>query len=127
LAQAATWIAGRTTPNVKELVTVDETGEDLWLYGSEDIAGDGETFNPPEPNLDIRTAYATSDASRFWARTYVSDANAPGANVLVFVFIDADNNATTGESAASLRSAATGACMASGIGMAARWRSIPRT
>jgi MYXO-CTERM domain-containing protein len=86
---------------VKELVTVDETGEDLWLYGSEDIAGDGDAFNPPEPNLDIRTAYATSDASRFWARAYVSAADAPGANVLVFVFIDADNNATTGGSAAA--------------------------
>ncbi len=101
IAQAATWIAGRTTPNVDELVTVDGTGETLWIYGGEDIAGDGNTFNPPEPSLDIRTAYATSDTSRFWARTYVSDPNAPGANVLVFVFIDADQNAATGGSAAA--------------------------
>src|SRR5512139_3172193 len=95
VAQAATWIAGSTTPTVSELVTVDATGETLWLYGGEDIAGDGSTFNPPEPSLDIRTAYAASDTTRFWARTYVSDPNAPGANVLVFVFVDADQNATT--------------------------------
>jgi hypothetical protein len=83
-------------------VAVDRTGEPNWLYGAEDIAGDGATFMQQEQSVDIRTAYASTDADRFWARVYVSDPNQAGGNVIVFVFVDSDRLTSTGGSAAAM-------------------------
>src|SRR6266567_9551481 len=93
----ATWINTRTTPRLSEIVAVDATGETGWPYGQEDVAGDGlATFATPEQTVDIRTAYAATDTSRFWARVYFSAPNGVGAGVTGYVFIDADRNAATG-------------------------------
>ena len=101
-AAAQTWANATTTPELSELITVDATGETNWLYGSEDVAGDGiDNFRQPEQSIDIRSAYAATDTARFWARVYVSDSATPGGNVTAYVFIDADNDAGTGGSAAS--------------------------
>jgi hypothetical protein len=97
-AQAGnTWVDGRTVPILGELVAVDATGEPGWPYGAEDIEGDGlDSFRPPEQSLDIRTAYAATDASSFWTRVYVSNPNGVGGNIIVYVFIDSDEDAATG-------------------------------
>jgi hypothetical protein len=101
-AAAATWVDMRTTPSLTELVTIDATGEQGWLYGAEDIAGDGvDSFKQQEQSIDIRTAYATTDTSRLWVRVYVSELNAIGGNVTVYVFIDADRSTATGGTAAA--------------------------
>ncbi|MCU0690817.1 MAG: hypothetical protein MUF54_05385 [Polyangiaceae bacterium] len=96
VAEAATWLGKRTTPRLAEIVAVDATGEAGWPFGLEDIAGDLVTFESPEQSMDIRTAYAGTDAGLFWVRAYVSDARAVGADVTVFVFIDSDANSLTG-------------------------------
>jgi Cys-rich repeat protein len=97
-----TWSGGRTTPTLGELIAVDATGETGWPYGAEDIEGDGlGTFRPAEQSLDIRTAYATADASAFWLRVYVSDENGVGGSVTIYAFIDADEDPTTGGGAAA--------------------------
>jgi hypothetical protein len=96
-AHSATWGRGRTTPTLRQIVAVDATGETNWPYGAEDVAGDGlGSFPPPEQSIDIRTAYAATDQQRFWARVYVSGAQAAGANVHAFVFVDSDRNPATG-------------------------------
>ncbi|NUO49089.1 MAG: hypothetical protein HOV80_09560 [Polyangiaceae bacterium] len=100
-AQAGTWIDGQTTPDVEELVVVDPTGEEHWLYGREDVAGDGEGFGPAEQGIDIRSGYAAGDATRFFARAYVSSEAAPPPSLVVYVFIDSDRNLSTGGSSAS--------------------------
>lgn len=101
-AAAQTWAGGRTTPGLGELFAVDKTGEPGWLYGQEDVAGDGiGTFKQQEQSIDIRTAYAATDLQRLWLRVYVSDSSAPGGNVTAYFFIDSDNNASTGGSAAA--------------------------
>jgi hypothetical protein len=93
----ATWINTRTTPRLSEIVAIDATGETGWPYGQEDVAGDGPaTFATPEQTIDIRTAYAATDMSRFWARVYFSDPNGVGAGLTVYVFINADRNTATG-------------------------------
>jgi len=91
-----TWVDNRTTPTLDEIVAVDKTGEPNWLYGFEDLVGDGETFAQQEQSIDIRTAYAAADNSRFWARVYVSDPSNAGGNVTVYVFIDTDKSPSTG-------------------------------
>lgn len=102
VVQAQTWSGGRQGPRLAELFAIDKTGELDWLYGSEDLAGDGlGAFQQPEQSIDIRTAYASTDNQRFFARAYVSDAAAPGGNISMYVFIDADRNASTGGSAAA--------------------------
>jgi hypothetical protein len=102
IADAATWVGGRTTPILTELVTIDATGESGWLYGAEDVAGDGiESFKQQEQSIDIRTAYAATDQTRFWVRVYVSELNAVGGNVIIYVFIDADRSTATGGTAAA--------------------------
>ena len=95
-AHAQTWTGSRSTPTLNEIVAIDATGESPWPYGSEDVAGDGATFMQQEQSIDIRTAYATADNALFWSRVYVSDENAAGGNVTVFVFIDNDRNNSTG-------------------------------
>lgn len=102
VAGAQTWSGGRQGPRLAELFAIDATGEDNWLYGAEDLAGDGlGTFQQPEQSIDIRTAYASTDNQRFFARAYVSDAAAPGGNISMYVFIDSDRDASTGGSAAA--------------------------
>ncbi|WP_146655356.1 hypothetical protein [Labilithrix luteola] len=99
-AAAATWVGNRTTPSLREIIAVDATGETDWPYGQEDVAGDGlANFKLPEQSIDFRTAYAATDASNFWLRTYVSAADAVGPEVTVYVFVDADANSATGGSA----------------------------
>lgn len=100
-AAAQTWVGMRTTPRLNEAVAIDKTGEQYWIYGAEDVAGDGLNFEQPEQAIDVRTAYAATDAQRFWARVYVSDPNAASAQVTVYVFIDADRNMATGGTAAA--------------------------
>jgi MYXO-CTERM domain-containing protein len=84
------------TPLVEELVAVDGTGETNWPYGSEDLAGDGATFQQQERSVDIRTAYAATDAQRLWVRAYVADTASAGGNIEAYIFIDADDNSGTG-------------------------------
>jgi hypothetical protein len=103
IAQAQTWVGMRTAPALSELVTIDRTGEPGWLYGAEDVAGDGlNNFKQQEKSIDIRTAYAATDMQSFWIRVYVSDEAAVGGNVTVFVFVDSDRNTTTGGTAAAM-------------------------
>jgi hypothetical protein len=95
-----TWVGGRTQPNLGEIVAVDATGESDWLFGAEDVAGDGlDTFMQQERSIDIRTAYASTTADEFYFRLYVSDSASPGGNVSGYVFIDADRDNQTGGSA----------------------------
>ncbi len=101
-AAAQTWVGPRTTPGLGELFAIDKTGEPNWPYGQEDVAGDGlATFKQQEQSIDIRTAYAATDANRLWLRVYVSDSASPGGNVTAYFFIDSDNNSNTGGSAAA--------------------------
>jgi hypothetical protein len=100
-ASAQTWTEGRTTPSGLELVAVDATGELFWPYGAEDLAADGDSFEQPERAIDLRTAYAATDAQRFWARLYVSDTAAPATTLIGFVFVDSDASAATGGTAAA--------------------------
>jgi hypothetical protein len=103
IADAQTWVGTRTTPALTELVTIDATGEPGWLYGAEDVVGDGlNNFKQQEKSIDIRTGYAATDAQSFWVRVYVSDEAAAGGNVTVFVFVDSDRNTTTGGTAAAM-------------------------
>ncbi|HKO93457.1 MAG TPA: hypothetical protein VJU61_20025, partial [Polyangiaceae bacterium] len=95
-ASAQTWAQARTTPSLRELVAVDQTGEPRWLFGAEDVASDGlATFNDPERAADVRSAYAATDAEQLWLRVYVSADTTP-AELRVFVFVDNDRNAATG-------------------------------
>ena len=95
-ASAATWTEVRATPAVSELVAVDQTGEAGWLFGSEDIAGDGaNAFGDAEQAADVRSAYAATHGNRLWLRMYVSARTAPTA-LKAFVFVDADNDTRTG-------------------------------
>jgi MYXO-CTERM domain-containing protein len=98
-AQAQSWSGARSTPALAELVALDATGEPRWPFGSEDVAGDGAMFENPEQSVDIRGAYATTDATRLWLRAYVSATAAPDDSLRLFVFIDADDSVASGGSA----------------------------
>jgi hypothetical protein len=100
-ALAQTWTGGRTTPSLAEMFAIDATGEPNWIYGFEDLAGDGETFQQQEKNIDIRTAYASTSPQQVFVRTYISDTAGPGGNTSVYVFIDSDKNSSTGGTAAA--------------------------
>jgi Cys-rich repeat protein len=101
-AQAQTWALGRQGPGLRELFAIDRTGESSWLYGQEDLAGDGlATFRQQEQSIDIRTAYAASDDGAFFFRVYVSDTAPAGGNVSAYIFIDSDQNRATGGTAAA--------------------------
>lgn len=96
----AAWADERTTPHLGDLVALDRTGEAGWLFGREDVAGDGlGTFGASEQALDLRSVYAARDAERFWLRAYVASEQAPAAELKVFVFIDRDDDRRTGGSA----------------------------
>ncbi len=97
---AQSWVPQRTTPSLVELVSVDRTGEPNWLYGREDVAGDGlDTFTPAEQAIDVRTTYMVATNDDLWVRSYVSSPMAPGNDVQLFVFVDADRDPDTGGSA----------------------------
>jgi len=94
---AQTWVANREGPSLSEVLAIDATGEDSWLWGAEDVAGNGQNaFPAPEQEIDARTAYVATDGTRFYSRVYFSIAAAPPGNVTTFVFIDSDRDATTG-------------------------------
>lgn len=83
-----------------ELASVDRTGEPNWLYGREDIAGDGlDEFGPAEQAIDVRTTYLVAADGDLWLRAYVSSTEAPGEGVRLFVFVDNDRDDDTGGSA----------------------------
>jgi OOP family OmpA-OmpF porin len=95
--QAQTWSAERTQPVLRQIASVDPSGEPGWLYGSEDVAGDGlATIAPDEAAVDIRTVYADADAERLWLRAYVVSEAAPLEDVVAFFFVDADDRDGTG-------------------------------
>jgi len=102
VAHAATWSNGSSTPAIGQIFAIDATGEVGWPYGQEDVAGDGlAMFAPGEQGMDLRSGYASTDASSFWVRVYVSDPTAVAATVTVYLFVDADQNPATGGSAAA--------------------------
>jgi OmpA-OmpF porin, OOP family len=99
-AGAATWADDRSTPHIRDLVAIDGTGETDWLFGAEDVAGDGlGRFDAAERALDVRSAYVAHDGRRLWLRAYVSSAQAPDAGLRVYFFIDADDDRRTGNHA----------------------------
>lgn len=101
-AHAQTWANGRQRPSLREIATIDETGEPAWLWGQEDVAGNGiEQFNPDEQAIDVRTVYLRVDVNRLWWRTYVSAQSVPQSNLSVYLFVDADSNAGSGRAAAA--------------------------
>lgn len=101
LAEAQSWAPPRTTPILLDLSDLDETGEGNWLFGGEDVAGDGlDTFQPPERAIDFRSVYAVADEDDLWLRAYVVSETGLG-DLRLFVFVDADANVATGGSAAA--------------------------
>lgn len=95
-AFGATWANG-TTPHLGQIFAIDATGEPNWIYGAEDVLGDGlQTFGPAEQSLDLRTAYAATNVTQVWARAYVSSTAAADTTLAVYFFIDADHNTATG-------------------------------
>src|SRR5262245_60695304 len=84
-AQAQTWSVG-TTPQLEQLIAIDGTGQSGWRWGSENL----------EPSVDIRTVYASTNATRWFVRAYVSDTAAPPSTVSAYFFIDSDNSPATG-------------------------------
>lgn len=98
-AGAQSWEPPRTRPVLLDVGTVDRTGEDDWLFGAEDVAGDGlGTFEEEEQAIDFRTAYAVAGEQDLWLRAYVSSADGLG-DVRLFVFVDSDRDSATGGSA----------------------------
>jgi outer membrane protein OmpA-like peptidoglycan-associated protein len=96
----AAWADERTTPHLRDLVALDRTGEAGWLFGREDVAGDGlGTFGASEQAVDLRSVYAARDAQRLWLRAYVASEQTPPADLKVFIFIDRDDDRRTGGSA----------------------------
>jgi hypothetical protein len=94
---APTWTNNRTTPYLGEIFSIDATGEPNWLWGAEDVLGDGlATFTTAEQALDLRTAYASTNTTQLSTRVYVSNAAAADTTLSVFVFVDADRNTATG-------------------------------
>ncbi len=96
-AQAQTWVDNRPGPALTEILTVDRTGEDDWLWGREDIAGDGlDRFAADEQALDARTVYVTTDDQLLYARLYVSSTSEVSDELTVYLFIDNDRDADSG-------------------------------
>jgi hypothetical protein len=101
-ATAQTWAGERQGPALSEIVTIDETGETAWLWGREDVAGDGlGTFAPAEQAIDARAAYLTTEAGRLWFRLTLSATVAPEGNLVAYLFINGDDDVDTGRSAAA--------------------------
>ena len=77
---------GRQRPRWRRSSRWTATGEGGWIYGTEQL----------DPTVDIRTAYATVDGGDFWARVYLTAEVAPGNGVTAFVFIDSDQQGSSG-------------------------------
>ncbi len=91
------WSESRMRPLLGQLVSVDETGEAIWPYGSEDIAQDGVTvFAADEAAADLRSVYADADDRRVWLRAYVSSSAKPQGTLVAFFFADTDDRDNTG-------------------------------
>lgn len=100
-AVAQSWPGGATRPLLLEIGAVDASGESGWLFGAEDVAGDGlDRFTAAEQSIDFRTVYAAARGQDLWLRAYVSSTARVG-DVRLFVFVDGDRSATTGGSAAA--------------------------
>jgi MYXO-CTERM domain-containing protein len=98
-AQAATWSDQKTTPSVRDLLTLDATGETNWPYGNEDVLGDtAGVFSEQEQGHDFRSLYVAVDPAKIWFRAYVSHPATVTSSLLVYVFADSDNNPMTGGS-----------------------------
>lgn len=104
-AQAQTWANGRQRPSLREIATIDQTGEAGWLWGAEDVANNGlDQFPAEERAIDARSVYLRMDNDgRLWWRTYVSAEAAPQNNLTAYLFVDADLNQATGLSAAAAK------------------------
>ncbi len=101
-AHAQSWEPPRERPALLDIGAVDETGESRWLFGAEDVAGDGlDTFRAPEQAIDFRTVYAAAGEEELWLRAYVSSTSTVG-DVRLFVFVDSDRDETTGGSAEAI-------------------------
>ena len=101
-ALAQTWVGNRAGPALVEILTIDATGEPNWLWGAEDVAGNGaNNFPIAEQAIDARTVYVATDATRFYSRVYFSIPQAEPGDVTTFVLIDADQNTATGGRASS--------------------------
>lgn len=101
---AQTWTLGRSRPSLLEIIAVDLVSAPLWPFGSEDIAGDGQTTSTDtEASVDLRSVYADARNGRLWLRAYVSArrANASTTAYTAF-FIDRDQSAATGGRAEGL-------------------------
>lgn len=102
LAQPAPgWEGARTTPGLDEALVLDATGEPGWPFGAEDVAGDGAAFTAAEAAVDARSVYVAQGDAELWARLYVAGAAAPPAELAVYLFVDEDQDATTGGPAAA--------------------------
>lgn len=97
VAHAQSWSASRTRPLLRQLVSVDGTGESVWPYGGEDLAGDGlQNFADDEAGTDLRTVYADADDRRVWLRAYLAGDESPTAGLTVYFFADTDDRDQTG-------------------------------
>lgn len=101
-ASAQTWASNRQGPELTEIVTIDQTGETGWLWGREDVAGDGlGAFEAGEQAIDGRAVYLTTAENRLWFRLTLSATAAPEGNLVTYLFIDADKKTNTGRTAAA--------------------------
>ena len=102
LAHAQTWVNNRQGPALREILAIDATGEPNWIWGAEDVAGNGvNNFPAAEQAIDARTVYVNTDANRFYSRVYFSVAGNDPGEVTTYVFLDTDQNNATGGSAAA--------------------------
>jgi hypothetical protein len=97
-AAAQTWSLSRERPSLFEIIAVDPISEAHWVYGSEDVSGDGQgTTSDDEAGVDLRSVYADARGSRLWLRAYVSARRAASSTTaLTFFFVDSDQRADTG-------------------------------
>jgi hypothetical protein len=101
-ASAQTWAGNRERPSLREIAAIDRTGETNWLWGEEDVAGDGlNQFSDAELAIDARTVYLRVEGNRLWWRTYLSATEAPENNLMAYLFVDSDLDENTGLSAAA--------------------------
>jgi len=97
VAEAQSWSSPRTRPLLRQLVSVDASGETIWPYGGEDIAGDGaSSFAADEAGTDVRSVYADANAQRVWLRAYVAGDAKPPQSLVAFFFADTDDRDATG-------------------------------
>lgn len=97
LAQPApSWEGERAIPGLDEAWVVDATGEPDWPFGAEDVAGDGAAFTAAEAAVDARSVYVARGDAALWTRVYFAGDATPPAELTVYLFVDEDQDATTG-------------------------------